>query len=123
MAGIQSILFSGTVIILVSLLALHIMSYMDAVRTEGAQVALRIRAGEMASLLESVELDMPRALDISARRALLSAVSEVDVRGAGLDDSLLRLHELMLNGTIYGAPALWMNDSTISTWIDRVGVI
>ena len=82
-----------------------------------------MRASALANLLESTELDMPRALDISTRRALLSAVNEVDLRGVGLDDSVVRLRELMLNGTIYGSNALWMNDSTLPEWIDRVSVI
>ncbi|MDO8339215.1 MAG: hypothetical protein Q7T16_01010, partial [Candidatus Burarchaeum sp.] len=116
MASVQGILFSGTILILISLLAFHLVSYMDAVRGEGAQVALRIRASEMSSFLEAIELDMSRATEIASKRALLSAVAEIEMRGSGLDDAVVRMNELMINGTVYGAPALWMNDSTIPTW-------
>ena len=120
MVSLQGIFYSGTAIILVTLMAVHIISYVDAVRTEGAHAALRMRTSELSNLLESAELDMPRVVEISSKRALVSAVNEVDLRGAGLDDATVRMRELMLNGTIYGAPAIWMNESHIPAWTARV---
>ena len=123
MPTIQSVFYSGAIIMLVSLLAFHIISYVDSTRTEGAQVALRMRSGELANLLNAIELDMPRALDISTKRAVLSAINDVDLRGIGLDDATVRMHELILNGTIYDDDALWMNESTLPDWIVRVDAL
>jgi len=123
MASMSGIFFSGATVIIVALIALHIVSYMEAVRSQGEQVTVRIRANEMGNFIDSISLDMPRAVDIATKRALVAAINEVDLRGAGLDDAQLRLRELVMNGTIYGQDSYWLNASTVPEWADRVGMI
>ncbi|VVC04700.1 Uncharacterised protein [Candidatus Burarchaeum australiense] len=120
MVNVPGIFYSGAVAIIVVVLALHLVSYMDAVRTQSEAVSIRIRTNELANFMEAITLDMPRAVDISSRRALVAAINEVDVRGSGLDDAQFRLYELVINGTIYGIPSYWMNASTVPNWAQRV---
>ncbi|RLG18254.1 hypothetical protein DRN67_04360 [Candidatus Micrarchaeota archaeon] len=119
----QGIFYSGITILLVTLIALHVVSYMEAVRSQGEQMTVRIRTNELGNFVDSMALDMPRVVDISTRRALVAAINEVDLRGAGLDDAQLRLQELVMNGTIYGLPSYWLNASTVPDWADRVAGI
>jgi len=123
MVTLQGIFYSGVTILIVTLLALHIVTYMDAVRSQGEQVTVRIRANELGNFVDSMALDMPRVIDISTRRALIAAINEVDLQGVGLDDAQYCLHELVMNGTIYGTSSYWLNASTVYDWADRIAVL
>jgi hypothetical protein len=120
MVNVPGIFYSGAVALVVIVLAFHIIAYMDSVRAQSEAVSVRIRTHELASFIDAISLDMPRAVDISSRRALVAAINEVDVRGEGLDDAQMRLRELVLNGTIYGVKSYWLNASTVPNWAERV---
>ncbi|MFA6035661.1 MAG: hypothetical protein WC759_01765 [Candidatus Micrarchaeia archaeon] len=123
MVSLQGIFYSGAVVVIITLIAFHIISYMDSVRSQGEQVTVLIRANEMGNFIDSISLDMPRAVDIATKRALVAGINEVDLRGSGLDDAQLRLRELVMNGTIYGSDSYWLNASTVPEWSERVQVI
>lgn len=118
--AVRSVFYSGVIAILAVIIGLYIVSYLGAVKTEGEQITISIRSGEMASYVDSLGLDMPRVLDISTKRAIISEINEIDLRGAGLDNAQMRLHELMLNESIYGQKSYWMNATSVPYWIARV---
>jgi hypothetical protein len=59
-------------------------------------------------------------MQITGKRALLAAVNNVIISGEYLDNSTLRLHELIMNSSIYGNESIIMVNNTLSEWRSRV---
>jgi len=51
---------------------------------------------------------------------VLAAVNNVIVNGRYLDNSTLRLHELLTNSSIYGQPSVIMANNTLAEWKSRM---
>lgn len=81
-----------------------------------SNIDVNIRSSEMEYFTKSVENDLSRFIEISGRRALISAVSQIIVNGTGLDNSQLRLTEMMENGTLYGKPAPLIDINNLEHW-------
>lgn len=112
----RGILFSVITLIVLAPILLYILVYLDEIRTQDAQVVLKVRGAELANYIESVSQDVPRILDITARLAFVAALNTIDANGTALDDSSLRLRELMLNRTLYGSNSSFMNSSGLNDW-------
>lgn len=81
-----------------------------------SNIDVNIRSSEMEYFTKSVENDLSRFIEINGRRALISAVSQVIVNGTGLDNSQLRLTEMMENGTLYGKPSPLIDINNLEHW-------
>lgn len=81
-----------------------------------SNIDVNIRSSEMEYFTKSVENDLSRFIEINGRRALISAVSQVIVNGTGLDNSQLRLTEMMENGTLYGKPSPLVDINNLEHW-------
>ena len=68
----------------------------------------------------NVRGDIDKAIDVSARRAMVSAINDVLTTGNPLDNSTLRIRELMQNGTLYGEEQGLMIDNTLEYWFQRM---
>jgi hypothetical protein len=89
-------------------------------QAEVQNIDINIRSNELHYFSESVEKDLARFLEISGKRALISAVSEVVTNGIGLDDAQLRLSEMITNGTLYGNPAPLVDEKNLLTWEQNI---
>jgi hypothetical protein len=87
------------------------------IRFNGSEIeiaAVKVAGGKIASFSKSIDSDMPRALDIMAKRSVTQSVIWVEASGLPLNDSSSALSELITNGTIYGV----MTDAnfTVNSW-------
>ena len=64
----------------------------------------------------NVRGDIEKAMDVSARRAMVAAINHILTTGDSLDNSIYRIEELMQNGTLYGEKQELMTDNTLSDW-------
>lgn len=81
-----------------------------------------IRADELQYFSNSIEEDLSRFLQINGKRALISAVSRVVTTGTPLDDSSLRLTEVIDNGTMYGNK-IFSDQRNLTMWEDNISAI
>lgn len=86
-------------------------------------IDISIRANELKYFVDSVEADLKRFIEITGKRALISAVSNITVSGIPLDDAQLRLSELIENGTLRGDPSPLVDTNNLNTWKEKVGTI
>lgn len=88
--------------------------FQDEVKSESSRVV----ATELGHFTESIELDFPRALETSAKRALVAANNRVIESGTPLVNAQDSLYELSLNGTLFGAPDPILTGSSLNYWIN-----
>ena len=86
-------------------------------------IDISIRANELKYFVDSIETDLGRFIEITGKRAAISAVSNVTVGGIPLDDAQLRLGELIENGTLKGIPSPLVDTDNLNTWKEKVDII
>jgi len=86
-------------------------------------IDISIRANELKYFVDSIETDLQRFMEITGKRALISAVSNITVSGTPLDDAQLRLSELIENGTLRGAPSPLVDTNNLNTWKGKIDII
>ncbi|MFH1750782.1 MAG: hypothetical protein ABH863_03830 [Candidatus Micrarchaeota archaeon] len=116
----KGIVYSLITLLLVAPLLLFLISYEESVGTRDELASLKIRGMEISNYANSISQDVPRIFSITSRRALISAVNEIDINGTPLDDSQARIIELMYNATIYNRSSAFMNASSLLDWADRM---
>ncbi len=79
----------------------------------------KIVADQLTRFEATAERDFLKALDVSSRRAMVTAVNRILVNGSAgvLDNSTKRLEEMVMNGTLNGTVQSLMTDNTIPDWI------
>ncbi|MCX6777360.1 MAG: hypothetical protein NT157_00565 [Candidatus Micrarchaeota archaeon] len=112
------IFYSMMVIALLAPVVLYILSYMDAVKTQGEQIVVKFEGIELANFADSVANDFPRVLDIASKRAVIAIIDYDDNNQKGVDDARWRLKELILNNTIKGVDSSVMLNSSFGHWIN-----
>ncbi|MCX6814924.1 MAG: hypothetical protein NTY20_04735 [Candidatus Aenigmarchaeota archaeon] len=80
----------------------------------------RVVADQQHQVEQGIENDFVRAVKITGRRALLSAVNNVIMTGNYLDNSTLRIKELITNSSIYGNPSTLMANNSLYEWLSRI---
>lgn len=93
------------------------MSYSDSL---GAAVSERVISDQMKQLADSIELDTAKAIEISARRALIEASNYVVSSGEPLSDAKENLTTLMLTGVLNGSESFMMQGNTMPNWSARI---
>jgi hypothetical protein len=78
------------------------------------------KTATMNDFIASFDNDVQRGLYIAGYRALLSAESRISSSYAFLNDSVAAIEEAMINGSIDGAPAGMMGNSTLLEWLNRI---
>jgi len=106
-------------LIFVAPLFLFLVSYMNAA-SSGADRSEKIIADQTSNFEGNVESDFLKAAKISAKRAVLSAVSYVIINGNGLANASDSITTLMVNGTISGQPQQLMENSTLNDWTAKM---
>jgi hypothetical protein len=85
-----------------------------------SQIAVENRIEAMLSFYNSIVRDSRKSMEIMAGRALCSAIDYVVTSGNPLQSSNDTLAELILNGTISGAPQALMEGSMAKDWEDSI---
>jgi hypothetical protein len=115
--GMKGILYS-IMAVLLTLPLISLILYYSVPKTENIDIS--IRASELRYLVDSIEKDLKRFLEISGKRTLISAVSYVIMNGTGLDNAELRLREMIENGTLYGEVAALVDKSNLNLWEQNI---
>ncbi len=116
----NGVFYSLLTISMLSLLLVYNQSYIGAVQSQGEQASLRFRGAELYNFVDGINDDFPRILDISARRALISAVSDVVSSGVALTNSEDGIKELMVNGSLRGTAVVLMDTSNFNYWMSTI---
>ncbi len=80
----------------------------------------KLLTDQLSRFENNVQGDIEKAIDVSARRAMVAAINYVLVTGDPLDDSIIRIKELMQNGTLYGESQGLMEYNTLSDWFQKM---
>ena len=75
---------------------------------------------DMNNLLESVTMDLDKAIDITTKRAIAVADSQVITTGNPLTNADQNIEELILLGSINGVEQSLMENATLTNWISRM---
>ncbi len=113
-------LYSLIAILIVLPVSLFIGFFLNIQTNKSGFVMERIIADQEHQIAKNIEEDFGRALKIAGRRALLTAINRIIMKGEYLDNSSLRLSELMLNGSLNGTPEALMQNNTIKDWKEKL---
>jgi len=80
----------------------------------------RVVADQERELMNGIEDDFERAVVISGKRAVLSAINEIINEGEYLINASAALQELMLNGTLYGNYSFILAYNTLNDWKEKI---
>ncbi|MFH1779538.1 MAG: hypothetical protein ABH803_00130 [Candidatus Micrarchaeota archaeon] len=75
---------------------------------------------ELANFASSVENDFPRALEISAKSAVVALVAEVVSGGSPASNATQALRSLLFNKTYEGVTSGLMGNNSLTEWIQRL---
>ena len=81
------------------------------------------RIDDMNNLFESIIVDLDKAIDITAKRAIAVADSKVISTGIPLANASQTIKELVLNGSIDGQEQPLMENATLANWLEKMGYI
>ena len=134
--------FSISVIILILPLIVFISFYKHIPETQMKDTISRLRCDKINFFVEDIKRDMSRAMEISVKRALVSAFEYVVETGKGLENytfncskncdfncsdfeynmngSTAALTELTLCGTLYGKNRSKMKNHTFTLWFNKI---
>ncbi len=112
--------YSIIAIIIAIPVIIFITQYYVQTQNTKSHISENIVADQLHELEYNIESDFYRALDIGVKRSLLSSVNHVILEGQSLDNSTVRLKELMENGTLYGNETFLMKNNTLNTWVERM---
>ncbi|MFH0835949.1 MAG: hypothetical protein V1834_02190 [Candidatus Micrarchaeota archaeon] len=116
----RGFVFSLIALLLLIPLALLVIWNASASSSSSEQLVVRMKGGELANFAASISQDSQRALEISAKSALVALIGHVIAEGNPADDSQARILELMFNGTYGGLPSSIMQNNSLSGWALRV---
>lgn len=116
----RGIVYSLITLLLVVPLLLYMISYLDSAGSRDELISLKIRGIEISNFANSVSQDVPRIFRITSKRALISAINEIDINGTPLLDAQANIVELMLNSSINNKSSPFMNASSLKEWASRM---
>ena len=106
------------------LLSVPVMLFIAFYITESQNIRYssleKVLADQLHGVEMSIEKDYEQAMSISGKRAFLAASDFAIRNGTSLDDSSVRMEELMTSGSLYGSPVMIMHNNTIPEWISKI---
>lgn len=116
----KGVFYSAIVMMLIAPIIMYIILYADISQTSLEETSTKIKGDKLAGFSRSIDQDLPRILEIAAKRAISMAMSYIDMKGEALDNADERLEEMMMNGTIYGAEFGLLGSGLVREWITAV---
>jgi hypothetical protein len=113
-------MYSLIAIFVIVPLVIFMAFYITASRDVKFGANERVVADQQHQVEQGIENDFVRAVRIIGRRAALAAVSNVIVTGEYLDNSTLRIKELVTNSSIYGNASVLMANNSLDEWLSRL---
>lgn len=114
--------YSITAILIAIPIVLFVSFYMLS-QTRGPDIYERIVSDQVHQLGRSLEKDFDKALVTSCKRSMIAAGDRVVLNGTPLDNSILRIEELMEYGTLYGSEVIIMFNNTLGNWTERISSV
>lgn len=99
------------------------MQYLTYSQKSNYSISDRVISDQLHQLVNSIELDTEKAMEISGRRALIAATNFVLNSGAPFSNANDNLTELMLYGSINGTENFMMMNNTMANWSYRISSI
>ncbi len=99
------------------LFTVHYVTYSEKL---SETVSDRLISDQLHQLEYSIQLDTEKAMEISARRALLGLTNYVLNSGEFLTDSGANITQLMLTGELNGTQDFMMINNTMPNWSERI---
>lgn len=117
--GRKGLVYTTIAMLVFSILVLVATTQSFYLNAGERQAISKISSDTMRSFVSTVERDYDKALDVSARRAVVASVNYVS-GGTSLSNAEEALEELIMNGTLYGLPSALMENSTVSYWLSKM---
>jgi hypothetical protein len=109
------------VAVLITVPLLFYLSYYLATTQEIKSIDIEKTVSDQLHQMEkSTQRDFEKAMEISVKRALLAATSDVIKNGVSISNAEAAIWELVTNGTLYGNATFIMYNNTISEWRQKV---
>ncbi|RLG22035.1 hypothetical protein DRN74_01325 [Candidatus Micrarchaeota archaeon] len=119
----KAVVFTLSISFVIITIISFIIAYLLITQTHNQTVLNKIESDMLRYYVDSIDLDLPRALNIIGKRSLAVAAIHVAVNGTALDDAKRRVEELMINHTLYGEDAPLMENESLLEWARRVSNI
>jgi hypothetical protein len=119
----KGIFYSMILVFLLIFLVLFIFIQQSMISTFSSQRHVESRVYSMLGFYNSIVLDSVRSVGIIGKRAISAATNYIVANGKPLSSSNLTISELILNGTINGAPQSLMNASITKDWENTIKTI
>lgn len=110
------VLFMGVIL---AILAIHSQQSIQYDKT----LAYRIRGDEFIALLDDIERDFIKGLNITMSRTAIAGVNKVIITGVPMNNSSSELVELVLNGTLNNINQEIMINNSLSDWVDSTNTV
>lgn len=111
----KGIFYSTITVIFIIPMLVFTFAYLDSFRAVSQTTASKAVGDKIASFSKSIDSDLPRAVNIIAKRSIEANINHIESSGASLDDAESRIKESMTNGTVFGNSTV-LNNFTISLW-------
>jgi len=112
--------YSLIVILIIIPLLLFITGFMSTSENIITTRTDKVLSDQMAQLARNIEDDFVRAVKTSGRRALLSEVNTVILKGEPLSNASKGMGELMSNGSLDGNLSIIMFNNTLGDWARKI---
>jgi len=119
----KGIMFSFIMFFLATTVVALILLQRSLITHKREQLYIETRVESMNNMYDSILRDLGKISEIIMRRAISASVSHVVTEGVGLDDAILRLEELALNGTLNETGIPLMENTTFPEWIEKIEVV
>jgi hypothetical protein len=110
------------VVLSLSLVSLTILQK-EIYRKNIQKIYIENRIYDMNNMFESVTLDLDKAIEITAKRAIAIADSQVITTGNALINADQNIKELILFGSINGVEQALMENATLNNWISKMNIL
>ncbi len=112
--------YSIAVVLITIPLLLFIAFYITSTQTIKFGTTEKTVSDQINHIEKNIQRDFVQALEISGRRAVLSAVNIVITNGTFLDNSTEAIIELMENGTFEGNESFLMINNSLKDWQAKI---
>jgi len=111
----RGIFYSTIALLFIMPLVLLTFANLAFYQTSTEEKTTKIVGDRLAAYIKSIDDDLPRALNIMAKRAVTETIIYIETNGIPLNDSANVLKELITNGTIYGNKSS-IDDFNVVSW-------